>query len=47
MDTAPRVQIIDETVCIVLKTIGKGMNPIILPPAMGEYSDLDLHRFYY
>ena len=38
MDTATRVQILDETDCISHKTNtrGKGMNPIILPPAMGK-----------
>ena len=38
MDTAIRVQIVDETDCIVhsTNTLGKGMNPIILPPAMGK-----------
>ena len=37
--TATRVQILDETDCISLSTntLGKGMNPIILPPAMGKY----------
>ena len=36
MDTATRVQIMDETDCIShsTNTLGKGMNPIILPPAM-------------
>ena len=38
MDTAPRVQTLDETDCISLSTntLGKGINPIILPPAMGK-----------
>ena len=38
MDTAIRVQILDETDCIShsTNTLGKGMNPIILPPAMGK-----------
>ena len=38
MDTATRVQILDETDCISHSTniLGKGMNPIILPPAMGK-----------
>ena len=38
MDTATRVQILDETDCISHSTIilGKGMNPIILLPAMGK-----------
>ena len=33
-----RVQILDETDCIShsTNTLGKGMNPIILPPAMGK-----------
>ena len=38
MNTATRVQILDETNCISHSTytLGKGMNPIILPPAMGK-----------
>ena len=38
MDTATRVQILDEADCIShsTNTLGKGMNPIILPPAMGK-----------
>ena len=38
MDTATRVQILDETDCIShsTNTIGKGMNPIILPQAIGK-----------
>ena len=37
MDTARRVQILDETDCVSYSTnFGKGMNPIILPPAMGK-----------
>ena len=38
MDTATRVQILDETDCIshATNTLGKGMDPIILPPAMGK-----------
>ena len=38
MDTAARVQILDETDCILhsTNTLGKGMIPIILPPAMGK-----------
>ena len=38
MDTAARVQILDETDCISHRTNthGKGMNQIILPPAMGK-----------
>ncbi len=35
---ATRVQILDETDCIShsTNTLGKGMNPIILPPPMGK-----------
>ena len=38
VDTATRVQILDETDCIShsTNTLGKGMNPIILPLAMGK-----------
>ena len=38
MDTATRVQILDETDCLShsTNTLEKGMNPIILPPAMGK-----------
>ena len=38
MDTATRVQILDEIDCIShsTNTLGKGMNPIVLPPAMGK-----------
>ena len=38
MYTAKRVQILDETDCIsnCTNTLGKGMNPIILPPGMGK-----------
>ena len=38
MDATIRVQNPDKTVCIShsTKTLGKGMNPIILPPAMGK-----------
>ena len=38
MDMATRVQILDKTDCIshCTNTLGKGMNPIILPPAMGK-----------
>ena len=37
-DTTIRVQILDETDCIShsTNTLGKGMNPIILSPAMGK-----------
>ena len=38
METAPRVQIMDEADRILhsTNTLGKGMNPIVLPPAMGK-----------
>ena len=38
LDTATRVQILDQTDCIShnTNTIGKGMNPIIFPPATGK-----------
>ena len=38
MDTATRVQILDENDCFSHSTniFGKSMNPIILPPAMGK-----------
>ena len=38
MDTATRVQMLDEADCIshCTNTLGKGMNQIILPPAMGK-----------
>ena len=38
MDTAIRVQFLDKTDCIShsSNTLGKGMNPIILPPAMDK-----------
>ena len=38
MDTATRVQILDETDCIShdTNTLGKGMNPIIFPPVIGK-----------
>ena len=38
MDTATRVQIMDVTDCIshCTNTLGKSMNPIILPLAMGK-----------
>ena len=38
LDTATRVQILDKTDCIShsTNTLGKGMNPIILPPAKGK-----------
>ena len=39
MDTATRVQILDEADCISqsINTLGKGMNPLIFHPAMGKY----------
>ena len=48
MDTATRVQILDETDCIshCCNTLGKGKNPIILPPgqtwffSLGEVTSL-------
>ena len=38
MNPVTRVQILDEIDCIshCTNTLGKGMNPIILPPAMGK-----------
>ena len=38
METAIQVQFLDKTHCISnsTNTLGKGMNPIILPPAMGK-----------
>ena len=38
MDMATQVQILDKTDYIShsTNTLGKGMNPIILPPAMGK-----------
>ena len=38
MDKVARVKILDETDCIShsTNTLGKGINPIILPPAMGK-----------
>ena len=37
MNTATRVQILGETDCVSHSiTLGNGMNPIILPPAMGK-----------
>ena len=38
MDTTTQVQILDETGCIShsTNTLGKGMNPIILPLAMSK-----------
>ena len=34
MDMATQVQILDKVVCNLHR---KGMNPVILPPAMGKY----------
>ena len=41
LNTTIRVQILDETDCIShsTNTLGKGMNPIIPPPAMGKQQD--------
>ena len=38
MDMATRVHILDENDCILhsTNTLGKGINPIILPPAMSK-----------
>ena len=38
MDTETRVQILDEADCISqnINTIGKGMNPTILPPVISK-----------
>ena len=38
MDTVTRVQILEQVIYISLNanTLGKGMNPTILPPAMGK-----------
>ena len=38
MDTATKVQILDEADCISQSTytLGKGMDPLIHPPAMGK-----------
>ena len=38
MDMVTQVQILDEADCISYSTntLGKGMNPIILPPAIGK-----------
>ena len=39
MDLSTRVQILDKAVCIShsANTLGKGMHPATLPPAMGKY----------
>ena len=36
IDTVTRIQILDQANCIshITNTLGKGINPIILPPAM-------------
>ena len=46
MDTVTRVQFLDVTDCIShsTNTLGKGMNPIILPPAMGKI--IEQTRFF-
>ena len=38
MDTVTRVQILDETdgISLSTNTLGKGTNPIILPPAINK-----------
>ena len=38
MDSVTRAQILDETICILHSphTLGKVMDPTILPPAMGK-----------
>ena len=36
MDTANRVQILDEDVCISYSALGKGVNPTILPRSIGK-----------
>ena len=47
MDTATRVQILDETDCISHSTnsLGKAMNPIILPPAVGTVGRTEFFSF--
>ena len=46
MDTVTRVQILDDTDCIshCTNTLGKGMNPTVLPPAMGRLGSSALVR---
>ena len=41
MKSATRVQVQDETVCVSLRgnSFGEGMNPSILPAAMGSWAD--------
>ena len=36
MDTVTRVQILDDADYILHNTLGKVMNPIILPPVIGK-----------
>ena len=39
METATEVQMLEEAVCFLhegVNTLSNGMNPIILPPAMGK-----------
>ena len=47
MDTTTRVQILDKTVCIShsTNTLGKGMNPIILPPAKHQSPNSFIQQF--
>ena len=48
MDTATRVQILKEANCIShsTNTLGKGINPIIFPPAMGKCYYLPIAGFF-
>ena len=49
MDKVTQVQILDKSVYILFSanTIGKGMNPIILPPGMGKLrADRALQLWY-
>ncbi len=45
MDTSTSVQFLGKAVCILhsINTVGKGMNPTILPPAMGRLGSLTLY----
>ena len=38
MDTVTKVQVLDETICIShrVNTLGKGMKPTIISPAMSK-----------
>ena len=38
MDFVTRVQNLDEVVCVLLHAniLGKGINPVVLPPAIGK-----------